>query len=111
MTSFQWPNMWRAITKIQQKNLFFKISPSDLLNILYQLTKFEVAYKLYYKFSMPKFAKSNNSKKIKTFLKFSPGNLLIIFYHLTTFEAASYNNFQDIFIYEFSMPKFATGNN
>ena len=37
-------------------------------------------------------------------------NKLIILYQLTKFEAASFNSFQDIFKYKFSMAKFAKGN-
>ena len=40
ITSFQWPNLQRAIT-CKNKITFLKISPGYLLTILYQLTKFE----------------------------------------------------------------------
>ena len=80
------------------KQLFFTFSPCYLLIIFYQLTKFEATCcksflrYLDYKFSMPKFAKGNNSK---IFLKnkFSPGYLLIIFYQLTKFDATCCNSF------------------
>ena len=66
ITSFQCPNLQKAITK--KKTFFFKFSLGNLLIIFYQLTMFEAAsYNLYYKFSMPKFAKGNNSKKTNTF--------------------------------------------
>ena len=52
----------------KNKITFFKFSPGHLLIIFYQLTKFEATCcnsflrYLDYKFSMPKFAKGNNSQ-------------------------------------------------
>ena len=43
-------------------------------------------------FSMFKFAKGNNKKKM-IFLKFSPGNLLNISYKLSMYEAPSFYSF------------------
>ena len=40
ITNFQSPNLQREIIN-KKKQFFFKISPIDLLIILYQLTKFE----------------------------------------------------------------------
>ena len=39
--TLQSPNLQREIIRKKQNNFFFKISPIDLLIILYQLTKFE----------------------------------------------------------------------
>ena len=47
---------------------------------------------IYYKFSIPKFAKYNSKNSKVTFFIYSPGNLLIIFYQLTKFEAPSCNS-------------------
>ena len=52
-----------------------------------------------HKFSMPKFAKGNNSKVFV--FKFSPGYLLSIFYQLTKFEATCCNSFRDFFTISF----------
>ena len=39
--ALQSPNLQRGIIRKKTKKLFFKISPTDLLIIVYQLTKFE----------------------------------------------------------------------
>ena len=41
ITSFQCPNLLRAITQINKISFLFKFSPGYLLIIFYQLTKFE----------------------------------------------------------------------
>ena len=64
-----------------------------------------------YKFSMPKFAKGNNSKKINIYFNFSPGYLFINCYQLTKFEATCCNSFCNILITSFECQKFAKGNN
>ena len=62
ITSFQCPNLQRAITK--NFFIFFKFSPGYLHIIFYQLTKFEATCcDSFWGISMQKFAKGNNSKK------------------------------------------------
>ena len=76
---------------------FFKISPGNLLIILYQLTKFEAPNYIDFQNSLITSFQCPNLKSVihvtwgetpkKTFFFISPSNLLIIFYQLTKFEA------------------------
>ena len=93
------------------KQLFLKLSPMNLLIILYQLIKFE-AHSCYSfrdimitNFQSPNLQREIIRKKIKElFFRFSPIDLLMILYQLTKFEAPSCYSFRDIMITNFQGP-------
>ena len=96
ITNFQSPNLQREIIRKKNKITFFKLSPIDLLIILYQLTKFEAPSCYSFRdimiknFQSPNLQREIIRKKIKQlFFKLSPIDLLIILYQLTKFEAPS----------------------
>ena len=110
ITNFQSPNLQREIIRKKNK-LFFKISPINLLIILYQLTKFEAPSCNSFRDIMitniqsPNLLREIIRKKYNNFFfKFSPIDLLIILCQLTKFEASSCYSFRDIMITNFQSP-------